>query len=70
MPKGYSVSKFLEQKGYRYNNNYIYWTSYKDNRVYILLVDDSIYTITVMDGHRYIFEMGKYIYGVMTEFKK
>ena len=69
VPQGYSVSKFLDQKGYKYNNNYIYWISYKDNRVYILLVDDSIYTIMVMDGHRYIFEMENDIYGVMDEFK-
>ncbi len=69
VPQGYSVSKFLEQKGYKYNNNYIYWTSYKDNRVYILLFDVSIYTIMVMDGHRYIFEMENDIYGVVDEFK-
>lgn len=69
VPQGYSVLKFLDQKGYKYNNNYIYWTNYKDNRVYILLVDDSIYTIMVMDGYRYIFEMETDIYDVIDEFK-
>lgn len=51
VPQGYSVSKFLDQKGYR------------------LFVDDSIYTIMVMDGNRYIFEMENDIYGVINEFK-
>lgn len=65
----FSISEFLDKKGYEYNRDYVYWTSYKDNRVYILLVDDSIYTIMVMDGHRYIFEMDKDIYHVIDEFK-
>ena len=65
----FSISKFLDKKGYEYNSDYIYLTSYQNNRVYILLVNDSIYTIMVMDGHRYIFEMEKDVYGVMDEFK-
>lgn len=65
----FSISEFLDKKGYEYNRDYIYLTSYKDNCVYILLVDDSIYTIMVMDGNRYIFEMENDIYGVMDEFK-
>lgn len=65
----FSITDFLDKKGYKYNRDYIYLTSYQDNRVYILLVDDSIYTIMVMDGHRYIFEMETDIYDVMDEFK-
>lgn len=65
----FSISEFLDKKGYEYNRDYIYLTSYQDNRVYTLLVDDSIYTIMIMDGHRYIFEMEKDVYGVMDEFK-
>lgn len=65
----FSISEFLDKKGYEYNSDYIYLTSYKDNRVYILLVDDSIYTIIIMNGNRYIFEMENDIYGVMDEFK-
>lgn len=65
----FSISEFLDEKGYEYNSDYICLTSYKDNRVYILLFDVSIYTIMVMDGHRYIFEMETDIYGVMDEFK-
>lgn len=65
----FSISEFLDKKGYKYNNNYIYLTSYQNNRVYILLFDVSIYTIMVMDGHRYIFEMENDVYGVMDEFK-
>lgn len=65
----FSISEFLDKKGYEYNSDYIYLTSYQDNRVYILLVNDSIYTIMVMDGNRYIFEMEKDVYGVMDEFK-
>ena len=70
VPQGYSVSKFLDQKGYRYNNNYIYLTSYQNNNVYILLVKEFIYTIVVIDGYRYIFEMDKDVYGVMDEFEE
>ena len=65
----FSISEFLDKKGYEYNSDYICLTSYKDNRVYILLVDDSIYTIMIMNGNRYIFEMENDIYGVMDEFK-
>lgn len=65
----FSISKFLDKKGYEYNRDYIYLTSYQNNCVYILLVDNSIYTIMVMDGHRYIFEMEKGVHGVMDEFK-
>ncbi|MFV8805892.1 hypothetical protein ACNMZ4_06630 [Aerococcus urinaeequi] len=65
----FSIPNFLNKKGYEYNSDYIYLTSYQDNCVYILLVDDSIYTIMIMDGHRYVFEMEKDIYGVMDEFK-
>lgn len=64
----FSISKFLDKKGYEYNSDYIYLTSYQNNRVYILLVDDSIYTIMVMDGHRYIFEMDKGSRDVKQEF--
>lgn len=65
----FSISYFLDNKGYEYNRDYIYLTSYRNNRVYILFVNDSIYTIMIMDEHRYIFEMEKDIYGVMDEFK-
>lgn len=65
----FSISEFLDKKGYEYNSDYICLTSYKDNRVYILLVDDSIYTIMIMNGNRYIFEMENDFYGVMDEFK-
>lgn len=65
----FSISKFLDKKGYEYNRDYIYLTSYQDNCVYILLVDDSIYTIMIMDGYRYVFEMEKDIHDVMDEFK-
>ncbi|MER2234532.1 MAG: hypothetical protein ABS885_05815, partial [Leuconostoc mesenteroides] len=65
----FSISEFLDNKGYEYNRDYIYLTSYQNNRVYILFVDDSIYTIMIMDGTRYIFEMETDIYDVMDEFK-
>lgn len=65
----FSITDFLDNKGYKYNREYIYLTSYKNNRVYILLVNDSIYTIMIMDGNRYIFEMEKGVHGVMDEFK-
>lgn len=65
----FSITDFLDNKGYKYNRDYIYLTSYQNNRVYILLVDDSIYTIMIMNGNRYIFGMENDIYGVMDEFK-
>lgn len=65
----FNIPNFLNKKGYKYNHDYIYLTSYKDNRVYILLVKEFIYTIVVIDGYRYIFEMDKDISGVMNEFK-
>lgn len=65
----FSISEFLDKKGYKYNRDYIYLTSHQGNCVYILLVEDSIYTIMIMDGNRYIFEMEKDVYGVMDEFK-
>ena len=65
----FSITDFLDDKGYKYNRDYIYLTSYQSNRVYILLVNDSIYTIMIMDGNRYVFEMEKDVYGVMDEFK-
>lgn len=66
----FSISKFLDNKGYKYNSDYIYLTSYQNNRVYILLVDDSIYTIMVMDGYRYVFEMAKGSKDVVSEFER
>lgn len=65
----FSITDFLDNKGYEYNRDYIYLTSYQNNCVYILLVDDSIFTIMVMYGHRYIFEMEKGVHSLMDEFK-
>ena len=66
----FSISEFLDNKGYEYNSDYIYLTSYQNNRVYILLVDNSIYTIMVMDGYRYVFEMTKGSRDVVSEFEQ
>ena len=66
----FSISEFLDKKGYEYNCDYIYLTSYQNNRVYILLVNDSIYTIMVMDGYRYVFEMTEGSRDVVSEFEQ
>ena len=66
----FSITDFLDNKGYKYNRDYIYLTSYQNNRVYILLVNDSIYTIMIMNGVRCVFEMTQGSRDVVSEFEQ